>query len=227
MCNSWIHIISAPLDSVSGYTPVFRIWRCPWAEHIIPNWPWKNDTTFRSWESKENHWDPLRLGWVEATVPCPASFVVTREVEVIATNRRIVWPFSAIGTKPRRRNWLGKLKTIFRRKSGFAGVRNRSVDVSWMSAISLWVRKPYRYLLKDQQRGGDLSSFLRHWNKPFLRLVEKLSFDTFWFCLQPVSSASPASDSPRNPELPTLNALSTLIPNRERRFGVINLKVKP
>jgi len=41
------------------------------------------------------------LGWVEATVPCPANFVVTREVEAIATNRRIVWPFSAMGTKPR------------------------------------------------------------------------------------------------------------------------------
>ena len=89
--KTWIHIISEPLDSVSGFTPVFRIWRCPWNEHIILNWPWKNDTTFRSWESKENHWDPLRLVWVEATVPCPVSFVVTRVVEAIATNRRITW----------------------------------------------------------------------------------------------------------------------------------------
>jgi len=29
------------------------------------------------------------------------------------------------------------------------------------------------------------------------------------------------SDSPRKPELPTLNASSTSIPNRERRYGVI------
>ena len=37
------------------------------------------------------------------------------------------------------------------------------------------------------------------------------------------SSSSPPSDPPRNPEPPTLNALSTSIPNRERRFGVIRV----
>jgi len=40
---------------------------------------------------------------------------------------------------------------------------------------------------------------------------------------KPGRSDSPASDSPRNPELPTLNASSTSIPNRERRFGVIEV----
>ena len=31
----------------------------------------------------------------------------------------------------------------------------------------------YRYLLKDQQRGGDLSSFLRHRNKPYRKRYTK------------------------------------------------------
>ena len=43
-----------------------------------------------------------------------------------------------------------------------------------MSAISLLSPETlYRYLLKDQQRGGDLSSFLRHRDKPYRKRYVK------------------------------------------------------
>ena len=39
--------------------------------------------------------------------------------------------------------------------------------------LSLSPETLYRYLLKDQQRGGDLSSFLRHRNKPYRKRYAK------------------------------------------------------
>ena len=66
--------------------------------------------------------------------------------------------------------------------------------------------------------------FSREQNLHPLWLEEKFYLKLFDSVCSP---ASPASDSPRNPEPLALNASSTSKPNRERRCGVIEDSVVP
>ena len=81
-------------------------------------------------------------------------------IKAIAANRPIVWP-SAPSERSQVKKLTRETQDYIQEKIRLRWSPEQACGRLPMSAISL-SPEPCRYLLKDRQRGGDLSSFLRH-----------------------------------------------------------------